>query len=66
MKITIDVDPRKYSALVNFAKENDFNIENELTDTFFKLYEKHVPAPVRVFIDLENTVVLPKSQKKIK
>lgn len=50
VKITIEVEAEKYKALQQFGNKKNLNIENELADTFEKLYQKTVPAPVKEYI----------------
>ena len=54
VKVTIEVEQEKLEALETFIAGKDLSIEKELVDTFQKLYEKNVPAPVRTFIERDN------------
>jgi len=54
VKVTIEVEQEKLEALETFTTDKNLNIEKELVDTFQKLYEKNVPAPVRTFIERES------------
>lgn len=53
VKITIEVDAEKHKALQKFGSKKNLNIEEELSDTFEKLYQKVVPAPVKEYIGSE-------------
>lgn len=53
IKITVEVEAEKYKALQQFGSKKNLNIEKELTDTFEKLYQKVVPAPVKEYIGSE-------------
>ena len=54
VKVTIEVEQEKLEALETFITGKNLSIEKELVDTFQKLYEKNVPAPVRTFIERNN------------
>ena len=54
VKITIEVEQEKLEAVETFILDKDISMEKELVDTFQKLYEKNVPAPVRAFIERDN------------
>ena len=68
VKITIEVEQEKSEALETFIAGKNLSIEKELVDTFQKLYEKNVPAPVRTFIERDNdgSKSPPAKQKKDK
>lgn len=53
VKITVEVEAEKYKALQQFGSKKNLNIEKELADTFEKLYQKVVPAPVKEYIGSE-------------
>ena len=49
--ISISMDAAKLRATKKYMKKKELSIEQELADAFRKLYEKHVPATVRDYID---------------
>ena len=49
--ISISMDAEKLRATKKYMKKKELSIEQELADAFRKLYEKHVPATVREYID---------------
>ena len=49
--ISISMDAEKLRATKKYMKKKELSIEQELADAFRKLYEKHVPATVRDYID---------------
>jgi len=49
--ITLSMEAQKLGATKRYMNKKDASIEQELTDTLQKLYEKYVPAPVREYID---------------
>lgn len=53
-KITIEFDDEKLDALQVYLNEKEISLESELVDTVQKLYEKHVPIPVRSFIERDR------------
>lgn len=53
--IKIKMSPDKYAATKQFMEEKGLSIEMELSDFVSKLYKKHVPAPVRKYIDSIST-----------
>ena len=64
-KITIEFDDEKLDALQVYLNEKEISLESELVDTVQKLYEKHVPIPVRSFIDRDRSKqVLSKKRSK--
>jgi len=54
-KITIEFDDEKLDALQVYLNEKEISLESELVDTVQKLYEKHVPIPVRSFIERDRS-----------
>lgn len=50
----IKYDAARLSALKQYASLKEISIESELCDTISKLYEKHVPAAVREFIEMNS------------
>lgn len=64
-KITIEFDDEKLDALQVYLNEKEISLESELVDTVQKLYEKHVPIPVRSFIERDRgKQVLSKKRSK--
>lgn len=49
--IKLKVSPEKYAAVEQFMEEKGLQIEKELSNFIAKLYQKHVPAPVRKYIE---------------
>jgi len=49
--ISISMDAEKLRATKKYMQKKELSIEQELADAFRKLYEKHVPATVREYID---------------
>ena len=49
--ISISIDAEKLRATKKYMEKKELSIEKELADAFRKLYEKHVPATVREYID---------------
>lgn len=49
--VQISFDAEKLSALQQYMGKKEAELTAELDDVMFKLYEKHVPAPVREYID---------------
>jgi len=49
--ISISMDAEKLRATKKYMKKKELSIEQEFADAFRKLYEKHVPATVRDYID---------------
>lgn len=50
-KIYIEVDQEKFAAVVTCLEDKNTTVEAELEDAFHKLYDKHVPAQVKVFLE---------------
>ena len=61
--ISISMDAEKLRATKKYMKKKELFIEQELADALQKLYEKHVPATVRDYID--ETVDDESSAKKL-
>lgn len=61
--ITLSMEAQKLQATRRYMDKKDVSIEQALTDTLQKLYEKHVPAAVREYID-ENAEDLSIPDKK--
>ena len=49
--ISISVDAEKLRATKKYMEKKELSIVQELADALRKLYEKHVPATVRDYID---------------
>ena len=49
--ISISMDAEKLRATKKYMEKKELSIEQELADALRKLYEKHVPATVRDYID---------------
>ena len=52
--ISMAVDVDKLRALKLYMGKKGIDLENELQDQLQRLYEKHVPAPVREYIKEGN------------
>ena len=61
--ITLKMESQKLSATKRYMEKKDVSIEQELGEALQKLYEKHVPAAVREYID-ETAVNMPASKTK--
>ena len=49
--IQISYDAEKLGAIRQYMGKKDTELQTELEDFMQKLYEKHVPAPVREYIE---------------
>ena len=49
--ISISMDAEKLRATKKYMEKKELSIEQELAEALKKLYEKHVPATVRDYID---------------
>lgn len=49
--IQISFDAEKLGAIKQYMGKKDTELQAELGDVMQKLYEKHVPAPVREYIE---------------
>jgi len=52
--IQVSFDEEKLNALVLYLGKKDLLLANELFETIQKLFEKHVPIPVKEFIEARN------------
>lgn len=52
--IVISYDEEKLCALRLFAEQKGICLEDELSETLDGLYQKHVPANVRSFLDMKS------------
>ena len=53
--ISISFDAEKLGAIKQYMGKKEAELESELYDVMQKLYEKHVPAPVREYIETRNS-----------
>ena len=53
--VTINFDAEKLGAIKQYMDKKDADLEAELAEVMQKLYEKHVPAPVREYIESRDT-----------
>ena len=63
INISVSFDDEKLRALNKYLKKKDLTAEDELAAALLHLYEKHVPAAVREYID-EDDVVVPAKPKR--
>lgn len=63
VNISVSFDDEKLRALNKYLKKKGLTAEDELAAALLHLYEKHVPAAVREYID-ENDVVVPAKPKR--
>ena len=66
--ISISMDAAKLRATQKYMEKKELSIEKELADALQKLYEKHVPATVRDYIDGtvddDNSAKKPEKQQR--
>lgn len=65
--ITVSLDAEKLTATKKYMGKKDADLELEMAEQLFKLYEKYVPAPIREYIDERDEGTpppLPKRPKK--
>ena len=66
--ISISMDAAKLRATKKYLEKKELSIEKELADALQKLYEKHVPATVRDYIDEtvddDNSAKKPEKQQR--
>ncbi len=60
--ITISYDEEQLCALRLFAEQKGICLEKELTETVDGLYQKHVPANVRAYLDMKADGAKPKKK----
>jgi len=53
--IQISYDAEKLGAIRQYMGKKDTELQTELEDFMQKLYEKHVPAPVREYIESRDS-----------
>lgn len=63
INISVSFDDEKLRALNKYLKKKELTAEDELAAALLHLYEKHVPAAVREYID-EDDVVVPAKPKR--
>lgn len=63
INISVSFDDEKLRALNKYLKKKELTAEDELAAALLHLYEKHVPATVREYID-EDDVVVPAKPKR--
>ena len=63
INISVSFDDEKLRALNKYLKKKELTAETELAAALLHLYEKHVPAAVREYID-EDDVVVPAKPKR--
>lgn len=49
--VKLKISSEKYAAAKQFMEDKGLRMEEELSDFTAKLYQKHVPAPVRKYIE---------------
>lgn len=64
INISVSFDDEKLRALNKYLNKKELTAEDELTAALVHLYEKHVPAAVREYID-EDDAVVPVKPKRI-
>lgn len=65
VNLTVSFDDEKLRALNKYLRKKELTVDDELASALLHLYEKHVPAPVREYIDEEDAVI-PKPKKAAK
>lgn len=63
INLSVSFDDEKLRALNKYLKKKELTAEDELAAALLHLYEKHVPAAVREYID-EDDVVVPAKPKR--
>ena len=66
INISVSFDDEKLRALNKYLKKKDLTAEAELAAALLHLYEKHVPAAVREYIDEDDAVVPAKPKRTAK
>jgi len=64
--LQISFDAEKLGALKQYMAKKEASLETELDDVMQKLYEKHVPAPVREYIESRDSGVQEKSKRPVR
>lgn len=64
VNVIVKFDEEKLIALKRYMGKKDLEPEAELADSLMRLYEKHVPAPVREYIeDSESAAAFAKPKR---
>ena len=66
INISVSFDDEKLRALNKYLKKKELTVEDELAAALLHLYEKHVPAAVREYIDEDDVVVPAKPKRTVK
>lgn len=66
INISVSFEDEKLRALNKYLKKKELTAEDELTAALVHLYEKHVPAAVREYIDEDDAVVPAKPKRTAK
>ena len=66
INISVSFDDEKLRALNKYLKKKGLTAEDELSAALLHLYEKHVPAAVREYIDEDDAVVPAKPKRAVK
>ena len=66
INISVSFDDEKLRALNKYLKKKELTAEDELAAALLHLYEKHVPAAVREYIDEDDVVVPTKPKRTVK
>ena len=66
INISVSFDDEKLRALNKYLKKKELTVEDELAAALLHLYEKHVPAAVREYIDEDDVVVTAKPKRAAK
>ena len=66
INISVSFDDEKLRALNKYLKKKELTAEDELAAALLHLYEKHVPAAVREYIDEDDAVVPVKPKRTAK
>lgn len=66
INISVSFDDEKLRALNKYLKKKELTAEDELAAALLHLYEKHVPAAVREYIDEDDVVVPAKPKRTVK
>ena len=66
INISVSFDDEKLRALNKYLKKKGLTAEDELAAALLHLYEKHVPAAVREYIDEDDAVVPAKPKRAAK
>ena len=62
--VTIPYEEEKLTALRRYMGKKELELETEMLDALTKLYEKYVPAPVREYIDENDTPAPPVGKQR--